>query len=207
MEISGIYLVIDPAMDEKTLLRKLDALVDEPIAAVQLWDNFRKRQPIEKLIHRICERCLPAAIPVLINNRWEYLQHTPLHGVHFDHVPHDLEKIKAEIGRPFITGLTCNNDLTLVRWSADHKLDYISFCSMFPSNTANSCELVNFETVREARRIFSNPIFLAGGIRPDNLDQLASLEYDGVAVVSGIMNAKNTKETLKQYYQHLVTRR
>lgn len=202
----GIYLVIDPAMDEHVLLEKLDLILGERIIAIQLWDNFGDHQSVAKLVQQVCERCSPANIPVLINNRWEHLRNSPLSGVHFDKVPQGLEKIKATLGRPFIAGLTCNNDLSVVRWAADHQLDYISFCSMFPSSTANSCELVDFGTVREAHRIFHKPIFLAGGIRPGNLNKLDGLDYDGIAVVSGIMNAEDPRKSISEYYEQLLSR-
>lgn len=200
---NGIYLIVDPAMDEKILLEKIDRIVGSPIVAVQIWDNFQTGQSIETLVWQIHKRCSPAGIPVIINNRWEYLQHTPLDGIHFDQIPLDLAALRAAIARPFITGLTCSNDLSLVQWAADNQLAYISFCSMFPSATATSCELVDFQTVREARQLFKNPIFLAGGIRPHNLRQLTDLHYDGIAVVSGIMDADHPAAAIGRFYQNL----
>lgn len=200
---NGIYLIVDPAMDEKILLKKIDQIVGSPIVAVQIWDNFQTGQSIEPLVWQIHKRCSPAGIPVIINNRWEYLQHTPLDGVHFDQIPQDLPTLRAAIARPFITGLTCNNDLSVVQWAADYQLAYISFCSMFPSPTANSCELVDFQTVREARQLFKNHIFLAGGIRPHNLHQLTDLHHDGIAVVSGVMDAEHPAAAIQRFYQNL----
>lgn len=202
----GIYLVIDPSMDEKALLDKLDRVLNERISAIQIWENFRKNQPIKRLIREICDRCLAKRVPVFINNKWEYLMDMALSGVHFDHIPNDFEGIKAKVNKPFLCGLTCNNDLSPVRWAATHQLDYISFCSMFPSTTANSCELVNFDTVREAKQIFPNPIFLAGGIKPENIKKLVGIDYHGIAVVSGIMNAENPIESIHQYDQQLNAR-
>ena len=90
-----------------------------------------------------------------------------------------------------------------MQWADDHALDYISFCSMFPSSTANSCELVSFETVRQARLITSLPIFLAGGIRPGNIEALKELDYSGIAVVSGVMSANNPAEAINLYHEKL----
>lgn len=199
----GIYLVIDPAMDERTLLDKLDVVLNERIVAVQIWDNFPEGQPIQPLIKKISDRCHKKAVPLLINNRWEYLTETALDGVHFDTIPFNFDRIKAKVNRSFLSGLTCNNDLSTAQWAATHHIDYISFCSMFPSTTSTSCELVSFETVREAQRIFTNPIFLAGGIKPDNIRKLDELEYHGIAVISGIMTAENPIESIHQYIQYL----
>ena len=200
---SGIYLIIDPSMEEEILLSKLNFIVKEEIAAIQVWDNFKNEQNIEELLLKIDEKASPNNIPIIINNRWELLKQSPLDGIHFDEIPENFNEIKKEINRDFIAGITCNNELSIIEYAEKHQFDYISFCSMFPSQTANSCELVDFETVQKAKNIFSGKIFLAGGIDLSNIENLSQLNYHGIAVVSGIMSAENPSETIKIYHQKI----
>jgi thiamine-phosphate pyrophosphorylase len=201
---SGVYLVVDPAANRHTLTIKLRQAVKGKIVAVQILDNFNPRQNSAQLIAEITSLCAPENIPVLINNRWELLPDTGLDGVHFDCVPDDFERIRQRWGEEKIVGITCGNDLSVVRWADQNGLDYISFCSVFPSPTANSCERITFDTIREARKITSLPIFLAGGIKPDNMHLLNGLNYSGVAVVSGVMNADNPLDELRRYNEKLI---
>jgi thiamine-phosphate pyrophosphorylase len=200
---SGIYLIIDPSMDEGILFSKLNLIVKEKIAAIQIWDNFKDNQNIEEFLLKIYEKTSLQNIPLISNNRWEYLKQIPLNGIHFDEIPENFNEIKKEINRDFITGITCNNDLSTIEYADKHQFDYISFCSMFPSKTANNCELVNFETVQKAKSIFSGKIFLAGGIDLNTIKNLDELNYDGIAVVSGIMSAENPSEIIKEYQQKI----
>lgn len=200
---SGIYLIIDPSMDEEILFSKLNLIVKEKIAAIQIWDNFKDNQNLEELLLKIYAKTSLHNIPLLINNRWEILKQIPLDGIHFDEIPENFNQIKKEINRDFITGITCNNDLAMIEYAEEHHFDYISFCSMFPSKTANSCELVSFETVQKAKSIFSGKIFLAGGIDLNTIENLDKLDYDGIAVVSGIMSTDNPSETIKKYQQKI----
>jgi len=200
---SGIYLVIDPSMDELLLLNKLTLCLKEKLAAVQIWDNFKAEQNISGLIRKICDLCHAKNVPVLINNKWELLNDFLLDGVHFDEIPENYSAIKERINKPFMCGLTCNNDLTFVDWASKNKLDYISFCSIFPSSTVNSCELVSFNTINQAAKRYSLPIFLAGGIKPENLDKLKELDYAGIAVISGIMSSDRPNESIKKYREKL----
>ncbi len=202
---SGIYLVIDPAMDEELLLNKLQLIVTKKIAAVQIWDNFKKDQNRLALILKICSLCKDAQTPVLINNHWEYLKVAELDGVHFDGIPANFNKIKSQISPDVLFGLTCGNDLAAVRWAATNNMDYISFCALFPSSSAAKCEVVSFETIKEAALIFGKPLFLAGGIQPHNLKQLDELKYDGIAVISGIMNSEHPDNAIDKYRQNLKT--
>jgi len=200
---SGIYLIIDPSMDEELLFSKLNLIVKEKISAIQVWDHFEKEQNIEELLVKIHEKASVHHIPVIINNRWELLKKIPLDGIHFDEIPENFKQIKKEINRDFIVGITCNNDLSTIEYAEKNEFGYLSFCSMFSSKTANSCELVNFETVQKAKSVFSGKIFLAGGIDLNNIESLKLLNYDGIAVVSGIMSAENPSESIKKYHQKI----
>ena len=200
---SGIYLVIDPSLDETALIEKLKLILEEPIAAVQIWDHFLPGQDIEKLINIITGACHKKNVPVLINNKWEWLKKSELDGVHIDSIPGNLDLIKQIIGKKFICGITCNNDLSIVDWAADNHLDYISFCSMFPSPTSNSCDMVLFETIRKAKATANIPVFLAGGVTLENMPKLDGLPFNGIAVSSGIMKSENPKETIHSYLEHL----
>lgn len=200
---SGIYLIIDPSMEEEILFAKLNLIVEEKISAIQIWDNFKENQNIKELLLKIYERSSANNIPVIINNRWELLKQSTLDGIHFDEIPENFNDIKKEINRDFIAGITCNNELSIIEYAEKHQFDNISFCSMFPSKTANSCELVDFETVQKAKNIFSGKIFLAGGIDLSNIENLSQLNYDGIAVVSGIMSAENPSENIKMYHQKI----
>ena len=199
----GIYLVADPSMEEEILLGKIEQALEEKLTALQIWDNFKTEEKVIPLVEKICELCHSNDVPVFINNQWNLLKETSLDGVHFDEIPGNITRIRREIGKQFLSGLTCNNDLSWVDWAEMNRFDYISFCSVFPSGTSNSCELVDFETIKKAREKSSLPIFLAGGISPNNIKKLEDLDFEGVAVVSGIMNTDNPQEAIQNYSKNL----
>lgn len=200
---SGIYLIIDPSTEKDSLMSKLRDIVREKIAIIQIWDNFKANEDPLEVINEVVQLCHTKNIPVLINNQWEMLRHTGLDGVHFDSMVENVRQVRRELNRELIIGVTCGNDLSTLKWAEENALDYISFCSILPSSTANSCELVTFETVKSATGTSSLPVFLAGGIKPENLGLLDELEYSGIAVVSGVMNAANPAEAIKQYQQKM----
>lgn len=194
-----IYLVINPSMEEVEIIEKLKVITTKEIAAVQIWDNFKEGQDIVAFIRKIHAICQAKAIPLLINNRWEYLMQVALDGVHFDVIPDNIACIKSKLNREIIIGITCGNNLDAVEWAAQNKVDYISFCAMFPSESAGDCEIVDHQTVQKARAIFNKPLFLAGGIYPNNIRELSAIDFDGIAVISGVMRSENPIETINEY--------
>lgn len=204
MKISGgIYLVADAGLDKRILLNKLIEALENGISIVQLYNTENKSELLTDTINTICDWCHQFHVPVLVNNNWNLLINTSLDGVHFDKVPGDLEQIRKNIKKDFFKGITCSNDLSVVDWATDHQFDYLSFCSMFPSASVDSCEIVSFETVKKARAITNIPIFLAGGIYPDNINRFSELSFEGIAVISGIMASSDVPSVTEKYITEL----
>ncbi len=199
---TGIYLVVDPSMDAQKIISALEsALRSDTVAAIQVWDHWPGPEPDADLLLDICRLAHAADIPVLVNNQWHLLADYPLDGVHFDVLPADLPAMKQTLGRPVIVGVTLGNDLRALDQQVAIQLDYLSFCSMFPSPSAQQCEIVRPEAVIEAKTKMNIPLFLAGGIRADNLAELAGLPFDGIAVISDIMHAENPEQAARELYQ------
>lgn len=202
----GVYLVLNPAIEKEILLPKIKEALAGGVQVLQIWNNWPtgfglpEKQNLTAEIVKLAE---PYAVPVLINQEWELLLHTALTGVHFDTIPASYEWIKNQINRPFRAGITCGNDLKVVHWAQKNQLDYISFCAMFPSSSVDTCELVNPATIKKAQEITPMPIFLSGGVTPDNLTSWPDLHFAGVAVISGILNAVNPRQATAAYNQAL----
>lgn len=199
----GLYLVIDPAPGLDVILPKIHQAIGGGADVLQIWNNWNNNQNKQETINTICKIAHIKNIPVIINEEWQLLQSTQLDGVHFDNIPKDLAAIQQTIAKPFIKGLTCGNDLDRINWANDNHLDYISFCSMFPSPSAGFCEIVKKETVIKARQLTALPIFVAGGITLHNIEGLTGADINGIAVISGIMKAGDPQATAKQFKEKL----
>src|SRR5690554_536047 len=140
----GLYLVLDPSKEKTMLLNQLSAALNGGVKVLQIWNNWRRGMLLDDkvlLINEIIKLAKPFSVPVLINEEWELLKHTELNGVHFDSVPTSLDQIKRDVGRDISIGITCGNNIELVKWADDHKVDYISFCSIYPSKSAEAAKL------------------------------------------------------------------
>lgn len=194
----GLYLVVDPFEGIDQVLPKVQQAIDGGVNVIQVWNNFKEDQNQQAFINAICNVAHQQQVPVLINNNWQLVQTTRLNGVHFDELP-DIETIRVALSRRVIIGITCGNNLQRVHWANKNNIDYISFCSMFPSASAGACELVDRQTVLQARQITTLPIFLAGGITLQNVNELQQCGANGIAVISGIMKAADPAATAKHF--------
>lgn len=202
----GVYLVIDPSLNKHILLKKVKQALNGGVGSLQIWNHWPKLISLTEkkdIIDSVTELAERYEVPVLINEDWKLLKDTLLNGIHFDGIPKDYPSIKSEINKDFISGITCGNDLSTVSWAEQNNLDYISFCSMFPSPSAGDCEIIRSETVKNAKEITQIPIFLSGGITEDNLESLKDLDFNGIAVISGILNAGSPEKSAIAFRQAL----
>ena len=199
----GLYLVIDPATPSDTLFTKLQQALKEGVKIVQVIDNWQAGQKVKTIINELTDVCHSFHVPLLLNNHWELLRETNADGIHFDSIPDDFKRRRKDYPPEALYGITCGNDLSVVQWAGENQLDYISFCSMFPSPSAGSCEIVTPESIRKARAITSVPIFLAGGIHPENIKSFEGFGINGIALISGIMGADDAVRSTRDYVNSL----
>lgn len=204
-QIKGLYLVLDPSQDWPLLLGKLKEALQAGVGVVQIWNHWQKGIQEEDKIS-FCKSVLEIAesfsAPVLVNEDWELALKAKVDGVHFDQIPTNWDQVKEKLQHK-ITGLTVGNDLETIRWADQNQMSYISFCSVFPSSSVDTCELVHPDTIRQAESLTSLPIFLSGGIKPENLHLLQEFSYQGLAVISGILNQEDPKAATQNYLKQM----
>lgn len=208
-ELNGLYLVVDPSMDHEVLLEKVEESLKGGVEILQIWNHWPEgmsQYDKEQLVTYIIGMAEKYGVPVLVNDDWELLQSTDLDGIHFDSKPNGFDRIREKVGRDFIAGITCSNDLEVIKWAEEKGFDYVSFCAMFPSSSVGSCEIVRPETVRKAREITDMPLFLSGGITPEKIKELSDLDFNGVAVISGILKENEPRKKASNYNQALNNR-
>jgi thiamine-phosphate pyrophosphorylase len=208
----GLYFVVDITAVERLGLERLCEIVEKAINGgvdvIQIWAdksaweiNFEKFSEATKKLIEIAHKY---DVPVLIANDIELCAKFNADGVHLDgyEIPDkSCDEIRKIIGYDKIIGITCGNDIKKIEWAKENKVDYISFCSIFPSSSVDSCEIVPLEMIRKAKEILGEdiPVFASGGITIENMGDVITAGADGIAVVSAIMKAENPEQVSSEF--------
>ncbi len=200
-KLAGVYLVIDPKRDWFVLLQKLKAALKGGLNIVQIWNHWDDHVAApakSEFLAEVKGLCQKFDVPVLMHEDWEIAMDAGLDGVHFDEIPTDFDRI-AGVLKGKIIGITVSNDMDKIKWADRQKLAYISFCSVFPSSSVDTCEIVRPENIQAARNHTDLQIFLSGGMSPENMGHLEDLDFDGVAIISGILDADDPTQIVEDY--------
>ncbi len=204
-KLKGVYLVIDPTRNWEQLMAQLTSALQGGLNIVQVWDHWENsitQQQKLQFLQQITVICQPFDVPVLMHHAWHLALSANLDGVHFDEIPDDFPAIQQKL-KGKLVGITVGNAPEKIQWADEQQLSYISFCAVFPSSSVTSCELVSPQSIAAARNFTNLPIFLSGGIQPDNVHQLKGLDFDGVAIISGILDAENPAAAVIHYINEL----
>jgi thiamine-phosphate pyrophosphorylase len=195
---SGVYLVVDPSYGEEKVLEVTEKSMEGGLDVLQLWASWKddsKAIDLGKKLAKLADLC---SVPFVVNNDLEVALKIGADGVHIDGTEPPPSLIRERMGEDSIVGVTCSTNMEKVLWASREKVDYISFCSMYPSTSVNECDIVPFRMVSEARRKISIPIFASGGINLTNAHEVIDAGGDGVAAISAIMASNDPKLTTQQ---------
>jgi len=198
-----LYLVVDPAPGAGAVLPRVEAALRGGVEVLQIWNHWGAGADPVAFVERVLEAARPHDVPVLVHEDVELLAATPAQGIHLDAPRPDMPALRERIGRAFLYGQTCGNDLGQVDAALEAGADYISFCALFPSSSAPDCERVSLETVRGARARTAIPIYASGGITPGNAASAIAAGADGVAVISGVLGAPDPQAAALRYARSL----
>ena len=201
---NGLYLVIDPSIPKTELLPKLEAAILGGVNLIQIWNNWQVDADRTELIEEIAAITKSHAVPLIANEQLDLINNILIDGFHFDNMPSDVNAIRHGANRPLIIGITCGNNFNKIEKAVQQQVDYLSFCSVFPSTSVDTCDIVSRDIIQATRAFTNLPIFLSGGITLSNLNELKSTGLNGIAIISGIMAATETEQAARTYKQALI---
>lgn len=190
-----VYLVADASLPQKYLVKKFTKCFESGLNLLQLYNT---QKCSSEWLNSIADLANLHKVNVVIYNDVDSVISTKIKAIHLDEVE-DIIEVEKNAGKLTYKGVTVGNDLTKIAKAEELGYDYISFCSLFPTTSANVCDFVNFETIKQARNVFSKEIFLAGGITVSTVKKLKELDYDGIVAISAIFESDNIAKTIQTF--------
>lgn len=190
-----LYLVVDPAAEN--VVGKTAQAIRGGVDIVQVWNHWPPGMDKKAFIQQIACCSKEHRIPLMIHEDLDLMRSSGAEGIHFDVLPEGHRR--SDLGPGTLVGITCGNDRNAIERALAWGVDYISFCAMFPSASAVTCELVNPEIVKETRLKTSCLIFASGGVTPQNTGELMELGLNGVAVISGVTGADSPEVAAREF--------
>lgn len=181
-----LYAVTDRSwVGEKTLYEQVKASLNGGITLLQLRE---KEMPYEDFLREAKDMKALAAsygVPLMINDNVDLALAVDADGVHVGQSDMEAGSVREKLGRDKIIGVSARTVLEALR-AEKAGADYLGVGAVFSTSTKEDADVIAWETLKEICQSVSIPVVAIGGIKKDNVMQLAGSGAAGISVISGI---------------------
>lgn len=181
-----LYAVTDRSwVGEKTLYEQVKASLDGGITLLQLRE---KEMPYEDFLREAKDMKALAAsygVPLMINDNVDLALAVDADGVHVGQSDMEAGSVREKLGRDKIIGVSARTVLEALR-AEKAGADYLGVGAVFSTSTKEDADVIAWDTLKEICQAVSIPVVAIGGIKKDNVMQLAGSGAAGISVISGI---------------------
>ena len=178
--------------------RSNEEVVEEAIAggadAIQLRDKgYTGKQLLQEAL-KLRDITRKSGVPFIINDRVDVALAVDADGVHLGQDDLPLVWARKLLGNGKIIGISAHN-LEKAMQAEKDGADYIGIGSAFPTTTKPDARpLVGLELIADIKRNVNIPVVAIGGIREENVAQVAEAGADCIAVISAVVSATNIRK-------------
>lgn len=189
-----LYAIIDLGYaSPETAPAILEKLIAGGVDIVQLRGKNRTLDELSVLAEELLRLAVSAKIPLIANDHAEMAQRVEVQGVHVGQDDDPIEKVRAQIKRPIVVGKSTHSIEQAVAAEREGA-NYIGFGPIFSTPTKPDYSPIGLTHIREVHERVSIPIFCIGGIKSENIAQVIAAGAKRVAIVSGLLQAKDIAE-------------
>lgn len=195
-----LYAVTDRSwlVQGEDLSVPVEMLIRSGVTCVQLREKEADDDTLlreAEALKRLCDRY---KVPLIINDRPDIAKQVGASGVHVGLSDMGIEKARELLGDGFIIGGSAHNVEEALCAQASGA-DYIGCGAVFGSKTKQDVTTLAIDELKAICRAVDILVVAIGGIKLDNMMQLADTGIDGVAVISGLFAAADKAAAAKAF--------
>lgn len=193
-----LYLVTDSMQfEEACFLNKIEAACKGGVTLVQLREKERSGKDFYSLAKKVKAMTDIYDIPLIINDRVDIALAIDAAGVHLGQNDLPIDIARRILGPNKIIGATAKTVPQALK-AMKEGADYLGVGAIYPTTTKVATVITEVSTLNEICKVISCPVVAIGGLNQSNCDILKGSPIAGIAVVSAIMKAEDTKQATQQ---------
>jgi len=200
-----LYLITDRKLiaESCSLFTAVEAALKGGVKAVQLREKDLGTRELLYMAYRMREITDKYRAKLFINDRVDIALSVEADGVHLgqDSIPpHAVRKIAKD---KFMIGVSAHS-IEEAMQAEKEGADFITLGPVYktPSKMKYGQPL-GVDINRKAKAEISIPVFAIGGIKQDRIKEVMDAGADGIALISGILGAKDIKEKTTKFLELL----
>ncbi len=198
--LNGLYLILDEQWSPRCSLPEV--LQEAGRAGVRIVQYRNKTTSMKHAYDQAKTLRLMAKewnMAFVVNDRCDLAMAVQADGVHLGQTDLPIGLARNLLRKETFIGVS-THDSQQVQQATQDGADYLGFGPIFSTGTkANHDPVVGIEGMQYIRRLTPLPVFAIGGITTDSVPELCQAGANGIAVASGILDAKDRRTAFAQF--------
>jgi len=170
--------------------RVTKSMIDGDVDLIQLRAKEHSVEEIVDLAGKLHEVTSAAGVPLIVNDHAEVAAKVPVEGVHLGQDDDSLAHARKKAGRHVLVGKSTHSLEQAVEAEREGA-DYVGFGPIFATPTKPDYQPIGLTGIKRVHNEITVPTFCIGGIKIDNLGQVIAAGARRVAIVSGLLKARD----------------
>ena len=167
------------------------ALIENAIKKhkVNILQYRRKTQDEKRKLDeatQLLELCLQHNTLFIVNDDVNLCKKIGADGVHLGQNDVDVTSARSLLGKKFIVGVSCHNDLELALEAEKNGANYIALGAVFKSKTKPNAAYCSHSTIQNIKSNINIPIVGIGGITFENQQSVLDAGCNSIAMIEGL---------------------
>ncbi|MEW6171089.1 MAG: thiamine phosphate synthase [Candidatus Omnitrophota bacterium] len=205
----SLYLVFsqDCALGKSALEITKEAILGG-IDILQMREKNKSKDQLLNLGRELRALCKKNNVTFIVNDDPYLVKEIDADGLHLgqeDILKYPLENTRNIIGKNKIIGISTHSIEQFKIANTREDFDYLSYGPIFPTLTKDY--FIGTKDIKEVLEITKKPVVFIGGINLSNLDEILDKGAKIVALIRGIMQAKDIVSTTKIFKEKINQKR
>jgi thiamine-phosphate pyrophosphorylase len=198
-----LYVILDAGLVRGPAQEIARQLMTAGVRFLQYRSKTLAAREMLEVSKRLAAMARKVGTNFVVNDRPDLACLAGADGVHVGQDDLGVEQARAVVGQDRWVGVSTHNREQFERAMAS-SADYIAIGPIFVTNSkTNPDPVVGTELLRQLRPLTSKPIVAIGGIRLENAAEVVEAGADSVAVISGVLEAPDPAERVRQFIERL----
>lgn len=202
-----LYGIIDAAYIGKKSARFIaEQLVKGGVSAIQLRNKSHRIDNFYADAMQVRAVTQDAGVPFIVNDRLDLAVAVGADGIHVGQSDLPVSAIRRIWGREKFLGVSVHNTADLDKTDPD-LITYWGVGTIFPTRTKTDLTTSGARVLIEIKALTDKPIVAIGGITLNNMEKVFRAGADGVALVSGLLDAEDILERTRLFVDKIAVLR
>jgi len=197
------FHVVSTGRQEPERLAKIVGLIHPYIDAIHIREKTKTAREIYHLVELLSENKVPLS-KIIINDRLDVAYVTKVKGVQLAYHSLPTKLVKQQFSEMRV-GCSIHS-VEEAKIAQEQGAAYVIFGHVFPTKSKPELAAKGLDQLNIVSNSVTIPVIAIGGIHPSNCRDIIETGASGIAVMSGVLEAENPLQAVKEYQAKLLTK-